>query len=108
MSEPPIEGAAAGAGATGRGAGTAGLGAGAVGAGAAGRGAAAAGTGAGRCGAAWGATWGAPFADSATMLMTPPHTEQRARMPAEGTFAGSTRNMDRHSGHVTFILFLPR
>jgi hypothetical protein len=35
-------------------------------------------------------------------VMTPPHTEQRARTPAVGTFAGSTRKTDWHSGHETF------
>jgi hypothetical protein len=35
-------------------------------------------------------------------VMTPPHTEQRARMPAAGTLAGSTRNTDLHSGQETF------
>lgn len=35
--------------------------------------------------------------------ITPPHTEQRARTAAPTTFAGSTRNTDRHSGQDTFI-----
>ena len=35
--------------------------------------------------------------------MTPLHTEHRARTPAGGTFAGSTRKMDRQSGQLTFI-----
>jgi len=38
----------------------------------------------------------------APIVMTPPQTEQRARTPADETFDGSTRNIDRHSGHVTF------
>src|SRR5436305_1049634 len=38
----------------------------------------------------------------APTVMTPPHTEQRARMPAEGIFVGSTRKTERHSGHETF------
>jgi hypothetical protein len=35
--------------------------------------------------------------------MTPPQTEQRARTPAGGTFAGSTRKIERQSGQLTFI-----
>lgn len=42
-----------------------------------------------------------PFASSATTI-TPPHTEQRARTLPSGTFAGSIRKTDRHSGHTTF------
>ena len=38
----------------------------------------------------------------APTVMTPPHTEQRARTPAAGTFDGSTRKTDRHSGQETF------
>jgi hypothetical protein len=38
----------------------------------------------------------------APIVMTPPHTEHRARSPIAGIFAGSTRNTDRHSGHETF------
>jgi hypothetical protein len=34
--------------------------------------------------------------------ITPPQTEQRARTPPSGTFAGSTLKIDRQSGHVTF------
>ncbi|HEU6452739.1 MAG TPA: hypothetical protein VFT57_15070 [Gemmatimonadaceae bacterium] len=37
------------------------------------------------------------------IAITPPHTEQRARIPATGIFAGSTRKMVPHSGHPTFI-----
>jgi hypothetical protein len=41
--------------------------------------------------------------DSSTpIFITPPHTEQRARTPREGTLEGSTRKIDRHSGHETF------
>ena len=36
------------------------------------------------------------------IVSTPPHTEHRARTACDGIFAGSTRNTDRHSGHVTF------
>lgn len=46
-----------------------------------------------------------PFA--APTEITPPHTEHRARTPAAGTFAGSTRKTDRHSGQLTFIA-IPR
>jgi hypothetical protein len=38
--------------------------------------------------------------------ITPPQTEQRARTPAGGTFAGSTRKIERQSGQLTFIHFL--
>lgn len=44
----------------------------------------------------------------AAMEMIPPHTEQRARTPTVGTFDGSTRNTDRHSGHDTFTTPPPR
>src|SRR6185312_9896697 len=37
------------------------------------------------------------------MAITPPHTEHRARTPASGIFAGSTRKIDPHSGQTTFI-----
>jgi hypothetical protein len=39
----------------------------------------------------------------AGMEMTPPQTEQRARTPEGGTFAGSTLNIERQSGQLTFI-----
>lgn len=39
------------------------------------------------------------------IAMTPPHTEQRARTPLAGTFAGSTRNTERQSGHATVIVY---
>src|SRR6266542_6263937 len=38
--------------------------------------------------------------------MIPLHTEQRARTPPAGTFAGSTRKTEEHSGHVTFTCSL--
>jgi hypothetical protein len=38
----------------------------------------------------------------APTMMTPPQTEHRARTPPDGTFAGSTRNTELHSGHETF------
>lgn len=40
-------------------------------------------------------------APSRETVITPPHTEQRARTSA-GTFAGSTRKTEEHSGHATF------
>jgi len=40
--------------------------------------------------------------DPAPTMMTPPHTEQRARTPSDGTFVGSTRKTELHSGHETF------
>ena len=36
------------------------------------------------------------------IVITPPQMEQRARAPASGTFAGSMRNTERHSGQATF------
>ena len=36
------------------------------------------------------------------IVMTPPHTEHRARTIVDGSFAGSTRNVERHSGQETF------
>jgi hypothetical protein len=33
----------------------------------------------------------------APIVITPPQTEQRARRPSSGIFAGSTRKTDRHS-----------
>lgn len=42
------------------------------------------------------------------IAMTPPHTEQRARTPVAGTFAGSTRKTDRQSGQETVIVPVPR
>ena len=42
----------------------------------------------------------------APTVITPPHTEQRARIPDDGILVGSTRNTDRHSGHETFTDFL--
>ena len=41
----------------------------------------------------------------AAIVMTPPQTEQRARTLVSGTFDGSTRKIDRHSGQVTFMTF---
>jgi hypothetical protein len=38
----------------------------------------------------------------APTMMTPPHTEHRARTPPDGTLVGSTRNTELHSGHETF------
>ena len=59
--------------------------------------------------AAW--CFGGPNSSStevpAPTVITPPHTEQRARTPEAGIFPGSTRKTDRHSGHETFTYFLP-
>jgi hypothetical protein len=44
----------------------------------------------------------------APMVITPPHTEHRARIPAVGIRAGSTRKMERHSGHETFTYQPPK
>jgi hypothetical protein len=67
------------------------------GGGAAGRGAAVA-AGVARCGAA-----GVATPDGAGMVITPLHTEHRARAPDGGTLAGSTRKIERQSGQLTFI-----
>jgi hypothetical protein len=40
---------------------------------------------------------------SLLIVMTPPQTEHRARTALGGTFAGSTRKTERHSGQETFI-----
>src|SRR5947199_366783 len=39
----------------------------------------------------------------AGIVMTPLHTEQRARTPEGGTLAGSTLKIERQSGQLTFI-----
>src|SRR5207247_546664 len=44
---------------------------------------------------------------AAEMAITPPHTEQRARTADPGTFAGSTRKTEWHSGQLTFIRWFP-
>ena len=41
------------------------------------------------------------------IVITPPHTEHRARTRADGTFDGSTRKIDRHSGQETFMTSPP-
>jgi len=41
------------------------------------------------------------------MAITPPQTEHRARTGVSGSFAGSIRNIDRHSGQVTFTASPP-
>jgi hypothetical protein len=50
----------------------------------------------------------AATAPGGAIVITPPHTEQRARTPTVGTFDGSTRKTDRHSGHDTFTSPPPR
>src|SRR5687767_5886856 len=40
------------------------------------------------------------------IVITPPQTLHRARTPAVGIFAGSTRKTDRHSGQETFTSLL--
>lgn len=40
--------------------------------------------------------------DPADTVITPPQTEHRARTIVDGTFAGSTRKTERHSGQETF------
>jgi hypothetical protein len=58
-------------------------------------------TGAETTGAGAGANSSSIGAPAPTMI-TPPQTEQRARTPPDGTFVGSTRNTELHSGHETF------
>jgi hypothetical protein len=53
-------------------------------------------------GAAEGVTVEGTVAASMPMRMTAPQTEQRARTPPGGTFAGSTRKIELHSAHETF------
>ena len=43
-----------------------------------------------------------PAPDGGETVITPPHTEHRARTPASGILAGSTRKTELHSGQVTF------
>jgi hypothetical protein len=40
--------------------------------------------------------------DGGVTVIKPPHTAHRARTSAAGSFPGSTRKTDRHSGQVTF------
>ncbi|HEV7706354.1 MAG TPA: hypothetical protein VGO46_18805 [Gemmatimonadaceae bacterium] len=42
------------------------------------------------------------------IAITPPHTEHRARTPASGILAGSTRKTELHSGQVTFMRWRSR
>jgi hypothetical protein len=49
-------------------------------------------------------TWSSsPQFTAAPTGMSPPHTEQRARIDTLVILAGSSRNTDRHSGQDTFI-----
>ena len=51
-----------------------------------------------------GETWrSSPQLTAAPTGMSPPHTEQRARMATLVIFAGSSLKTDRHSGQETFI-----
>ena len=100
------------------GAGTAGAGAGATadGSGGAGRGAGGASStceDAGRAGKAparssrgRAGAKSSPAPARGAMVITPPHTEQRARTDAGGILAGSTRKTERHSGQETFTRYL--
>jgi len=40
----------------------------------------------------------------AAIVITPPQTEQRARIDVEGILLGSTRKIERHSGQETFTI----
>lgn len=55
-----------------------------------------------------GDTKSSSIAPCSPIAITPPHTEQRARIPACGIFVGSTRKTEPHSAHVTFIASAPR
>mgnify|MGYP001555770969 CR=1 FL=1 len=56
------------------------------------------------CGAGDDAVKSSSMRPRSPIAITPPHTEQRARTPASGIFAGSTRKTELHSGQVTFML----
>src|SRR5688572_10966130 len=58
-------------------------------------------------GGAAGAAPGAVDITSRDTVMTPPHTAHLARTLAPGIRPGSTRNIDRHSGHETFMSRVP-
>jgi len=45
--------------------------------------------------------------ESREIVITPPHTEQRARTLSAGSLSGSTRKTERHSGQTTFMPSLP-
>jgi hypothetical protein len=53
--------------------------------------------------AARGAAKSLPITPDDPMAITPPQTEHRARIPAAGILAGSTRKTELHSEHETFI-----
>ena len=55
------------------------------------------------CGAGADAVKSSSMRPRSPMPITPPHTEHRARTPASGIFAGSTRKTELHSGQVTFM-----
>jgi hypothetical protein len=55
------------------------------------------------CGAGDEAVKSSSMRPRSPMAITPPHTEQRARTPASGILAGSTRKTELHSGQVTFM-----
>jgi hypothetical protein len=56
------------------------------------------------CGAGVDAVKSSSMRPRSPIAITPPHTEHRARTPASGILAGSTRNTELHSGQVTFML----
>jgi len=55
------------------------------------------------CGAGADAVKSSSMRPRSPIAITPPHTEQRARTPASGILAGSTRKTELHSGQVTFM-----
>jgi hypothetical protein len=55
------------------------------------------------CGAGADAVKSSSMRPRSPIAITPPHTEHRARTPASGIFAGSTRKTELHSGQVTFM-----
>jgi hypothetical protein len=56
------------------------------------------------CGAGADAVKSSSMRPRSPIAITPPHTEHRARTPASGILAGSTRKTELHSGQVTFML----
>ena len=58
---------------------------------------------AGVCGAGVDAVKSSSMRPRSPIAITPPHTEHRARTPASGILAGSTRKTELHSGQVTFM-----
>ena len=60
------------------------------------------------CGAGDDAVKSSSMRPRSPIAITPPHTEHRARTPASGILAGSTRKTELHSGQVTFMRWRSR